>query len=59
MGDLAYALKNSGRLIDDCPLPADNLGALIRQIDSGRISGKMAKTVFEEMYRTGRWRRTK
>jgi aspartyl-tRNA(Asn)/glutamyl-tRNA(Gln) amidotransferase subunit B len=53
MGDLTYALKNSGRLIDDCPLPADKLGALIQHIDSGRISGRMAKTVFEEMYGTG------
>jgi aspartyl-tRNA(Asn)/glutamyl-tRNA(Gln) amidotransferase subunit B len=53
MGDLAYALKNSGRSIDECPLPADRLAALVQQVDSGRISGRMAKAVFEEMYRTG------
>jgi aspartyl-tRNA(Asn)/glutamyl-tRNA(Gln) amidotransferase subunit B len=53
MGDLAYALKNSGRDIDNCSIPPDDLAALIRTIDSGEISGKIAKTVFEEMGRTG------
>jgi aspartyl-tRNA(Asn)/glutamyl-tRNA(Gln) amidotransferase subunit B len=53
MGDLSYALKNSGHSIEECPLPADRLAALLQQVDSGRISGRMAKTVFEEMYRTG------
>ncbi len=49
MGDLAYLLKNSGEDIDDCPIPPGDLAALIRTIDSGEISGKIAKTVFEEM----------
>jgi aspartyl-tRNA(Asn)/glutamyl-tRNA(Gln) amidotransferase subunit B len=53
MGDLAYSLKNSGRDIADCPVSAGQLAALIRTIDSGEISGKIAKTVFEEMFRTG------
>jgi aspartyl-tRNA(Asn)/glutamyl-tRNA(Gln) amidotransferase subunit B len=52
MGDLAYALKNAGKDIEDCPIPPANLAALIRTIDSGEISGKIAKTVFEEMCRT-------
>jgi aspartyl-tRNA(Asn)/glutamyl-tRNA(Gln) amidotransferase subunit B len=52
MGDLAYALKNAGKEIEDCPIPPDNLAALIQTIDSGEISGKIAKTVFEEMCRT-------
>jgi aspartyl-tRNA(Asn)/glutamyl-tRNA(Gln) amidotransferase subunit B len=53
MGDLAYALKNSGKEMEDCPVPPERLAALIRKIDSGEISGKIAKTVFEEVYRTG------
>ena len=53
MGDLAYALKNSGREIENCPVPASRLASLIRTIDSGDISGKIAKTVFEEVCRTG------
>jgi len=52
MGDLAYALKNAGKDIEDCPVPPSHLAALIRTIDSGEISGKIAKTVFEEMCRT-------
>jgi aspartyl-tRNA(Asn)/glutamyl-tRNA(Gln) amidotransferase subunit B len=52
MGDLAYALKNAGKDIDDCPIPPGHLAGLIRTIDSGEISGKIAKTVFEEMCRT-------
>jgi aspartyl-tRNA(Asn)/glutamyl-tRNA(Gln) amidotransferase subunit B len=52
MGDLTYALKNSGKEIEDCPLPASLLAELIRLVSSGDISGKIAKNVFEEMYRT-------
>jgi aspartyl-tRNA(Asn)/glutamyl-tRNA(Gln) amidotransferase subunit B len=53
MGELAYALKGSGVEIDRCPMSASHLAGIIRLIDSGRISGKIAKTVFEESYRTG------
>ena len=53
MGDLAYTLKSTGKDIEDCPIPPGDLAALIRTIDSGEISGKIAKTVFEEMGRTG------
>ncbi len=53
MGDLAYALKNAGIEIERCPVSAHSLAALIRRVDSGDISGKIGKTVFEEMYRTG------
>jgi len=49
MGELAYTLKNAGKDIEDSPIPPIYLAALIRSIDSGEISGKMAKTVFEEM----------
>ncbi len=52
-GDLAYALKSSAKQIEECPLAPELLGALIRKIDAGDLSGKMAKTVFEEMYSTG------
>jgi aspartyl-tRNA(Asn)/glutamyl-tRNA(Gln) amidotransferase subunit B len=52
-GDLAYALKNSGKEIEACPLPPERLAALIRMVDSAEISGKMAKAVFEEIYSSG------
>ena len=53
MGDLAYVLKNAGKEIKDSPVSPENLAQLIRTIDSGEISGKIAKTVFEEMSRSG------
>jgi aspartyl-tRNA(Asn)/glutamyl-tRNA(Gln) amidotransferase subunit B len=53
MGDLAYMLKSSGRDIEYSPIPPGDLALLIRTIDSGEISGKIAKGVFEEMGRTG------
>ncbi len=53
MGDLAYVLKSSGKDLDHPPVPPDRLAGLIRLIDSGEISGKIAKSVFEEMTRTG------
>ena len=52
MGDLAYNLKNSGKDMTHCPVSPRQLGQLIQAIDSGEISGKIAKTVFEEMCRT-------
>jgi aspartyl-tRNA(Asn)/glutamyl-tRNA(Gln) amidotransferase subunit B len=53
MGDLTYALKSAGKDIENSSIPPGDLAALIRTIDSGEISGKIAKTVFEEMGRTG------
>ncbi len=53
MGDLTYSLKESGKDIEACPVTPGHLAALIRKVDSGEISGKIAKTVFAEMFRTG------
>jgi aspartyl-tRNA(Asn)/glutamyl-tRNA(Gln) amidotransferase subunit B len=52
-GELTCALKNSGREIEACPVPPQRLAALIRMVDGGEISGKIAKTVFEEVYDSG------
>jgi aspartyl-tRNA(Asn)/glutamyl-tRNA(Gln) amidotransferase subunit B len=54
MVELLRELNESKRSIEDSPVTAKNLGALIRLIDSGKISGKIAKSVFEEMYASGR-----
>ncbi|HSW39109.1 MAG TPA: Asp-tRNA(Asn)/Glu-tRNA(Gln) amidotransferase subunit GatB [Acidobacteriota bacterium] len=53
MGDLAFALKSSGATMDNCPISPFDLAALIQKIDSGEISGKIAKQVFEEMRISG------
>jgi aspartyl-tRNA(Asn)/glutamyl-tRNA(Gln) amidotransferase subunit B len=36
-----------------CPIPPRSLAGLLALIDNGTISGKMAKDVFEKMYRSG------
>ena len=36
-----------------CPVPPGNLASLITLIEDGTISGKIAKDVFEKMYRSG------
>ena len=54
MTELLRELNNSGREIADCPIPPERFAGLLKLIDDGTISGKIAKTVFEEMVRTGR-----
>jgi aspartyl-tRNA(Asn)/glutamyl-tRNA(Gln) amidotransferase subunit B len=44
--------------IDRWPVAADALGELVRLIDDGTISGKIAKTVFDEMVASGASPRT-
>lgn len=53
MGDMSRLLNENGIDIQDCLVTADKLAGLIKQIDSGVISGKIAKTVFEEMFKSG------
>ena len=36
-----------------CPVPPERLAALLTLIEQGTISGKIAKDVFEKMYRSG------
>jgi aspartyl-tRNA(Asn)/glutamyl-tRNA(Gln) amidotransferase subunit B len=55
MGDILRELKNDRMNIGECPLSPEKLAEMIKMIDSGEISGKMAKDVFEEMYRSGRY----
>ena len=53
MTELLRELKNDNREIEDCPVPPEALADLLRLIEDGTISGKIAKSVFEEMYRKG------
>ena len=41
------------RAIAECPISPAHLGRLVRLIDGGTISGKIAKDVFEKMRRSG------
>src|SRR5204863_731052 len=53
MGDLFGALNRLGCGIEQSPVAAERLGALIDLIADGTISGRIAKDVFAEMVETG------
>lgn len=53
MGDLSKHLNASDTAVAECPVTPARLAGLIALIGKGTISGKIAKTVFEEMWTTG------
>ncbi len=53
MGDFFAMLKRKNLTIDESPVSAENLGALVELIEKNVISGKIAKDVFEIMSETG------
>jgi len=54
MGELMRLLNEENKQIEECPVRPSQLSEMLRLIEDGTISGKIAKTVFEEMFRTGR-----
>ncbi len=58
VGDVTHRLKRDGLGLRESPVEAADLGELIRLLDDGAISGKMAKGVFDRMYETGKSPRT-
>lgn len=53
MGELSRLLNQEGLDISDSPVKPGSLAELLQLVGSGKISGKMAKGVFEEMFRSG------
>jgi aspartyl-tRNA(Asn)/glutamyl-tRNA(Gln) amidotransferase subunit B len=53
MGDLQALLSDAKTDIADCPVSPAHLAGLIAMIESGAISGKIAKEVLAEMYASG------
>ena len=57
MGDVLRLVRerklDEALVIREWPLPAERLAAMIKLIDDDTISGKIAKTVFEQMVATG------
>jgi aspartyl-tRNA(Asn)/glutamyl-tRNA(Gln) amidotransferase subunit B len=51
MGDLSAALNREELGPADCPLPPVALGGLIQRIQDGTISGKIAKGLFETLWK--------
>jgi len=54
MGEVLRALKEDNREIGDCPVTPALLTGMLKLVEQGTISGKIAKTVFDEMYKTGK-----
>jgi aspartyl-tRNA(Asn)/glutamyl-tRNA(Gln) amidotransferase subunit B len=54
MGDILRFINEEKRSITDCPVTPQTLAELIGLIDKSTISGKMAKDVIDEMFKTGR-----
>jgi aspartyl-tRNA(Asn)/glutamyl-tRNA(Gln) amidotransferase subunit B len=54
MGSLLAVLKAQNKTVEQTPVPPDRLVALLKLIDGGVISGKIAKTVFDEMVSSGK-----
>ena len=51
--ELLRELHRDQRPLAECPIQPASLAALVRLIDDGTISGKIAKDVFARMYATG------
>jgi aspartyl-tRNA(Asn)/glutamyl-tRNA(Gln) amidotransferase subunit B len=54
MGGLMKLLNEKNKQIEESPVKPEHLVSLLKLIETGKISGKIAKTVFEEMYKTGK-----
>ncbi len=54
MGEVSRGLNDAGIAIDACPVAPALLAELLGLIDKGTISGKIAKTVFDEMWQSGK-----
>ncbi len=54
MGPLLGLLNAEGKTINETPISPEQLAQLVQLIEEAVISGKIAKTVFEEMAKTGK-----
>ena len=54
MSELLRKLNRDERDIEECPVSPENFAELLSLIDTDVISGKIAKTVFDEMYADGK-----
>ncbi len=54
LSELPHLLKETNREITDSPVSAPHLAELLRLIQKGSVSGKMAKEILAEMFSTGK-----
>jgi len=53
-GELMGALNAAGKDIEQSPVPAKNLGELLKFLGDGTVSGKLAKEIFAKMFEGGK-----
>ncbi len=53
MGELSRLLNQNGLEIEECKVKPAGLADMLKLVKDGTISGKMAKSVFEEIFNTG------
>ena len=53
LNELMALMSNTKQTIDDCKITPELFAGMMKLIDNGTISGKIAKTVYEEMFNTG------
>ncbi|MHB0997802.1 MAG: Asp-tRNA(Asn)/Glu-tRNA(Gln) amidotransferase subunit GatB [Armatimonadota bacterium] len=53
-GDLTRLLNSAGIDITDAKIKPEGLADMLKMMDKGTISGKIAKSVFDEMFATGK-----
>jgi aspartyl-tRNA(Asn)/glutamyl-tRNA(Gln) amidotransferase subunit B len=54
MGELMHYLNEEKIKIENSPISPENLTEMLKLIDEGLISGKIAKTIFAQMFKTGK-----
>ena len=54
LNELMALLSNSKQALDECKITPEHFAGMMRLVDDGTISGKIAKTVYEEMFNTGK-----
>ena len=54
VGELLRELSEAGLSISECRITPENLAAMVELIHNGTINGKIAKTVFADMFSTGK-----
>ena len=54
MGEVQRALNDNGLAINDCPVTPQLLAGMLKRIDDNTISGKIAKKVFDAMWKSGK-----
>ncbi|MHB8841693.1 MAG: Asp-tRNA(Asn)/Glu-tRNA(Gln) amidotransferase subunit GatB, partial [Candidatus Aquicultor sp.] len=54
LGDISYYLNTENLEIDETAVTPKHLAELLKLMDKGTISGKIAKEIFPEMFDTGK-----